>query len=97
MDCILFSELGDATDFVCRLQEPDFVNEEYVTRLLGFVSIPKNREIVIRRFGLDGRTPETRKAIARRYGRSISVIQQRELSAIRELRQGAWWLGVEVC
>jgi DNA-directed RNA polymerase sigma subunit (sigma70/sigma32) len=55
-------------------------------RMVGLLP-QRHREVVLRRYGLDGRDPETHDRIARRIGVGESRCRQIEHEALQRLRQ----------
>jgi hypothetical protein len=50
---------------------------------------PREREVIMRRFGLDGEPPETLNEIAQRFGRSSQLIRLLEQKGLKRLKTPA--------
>jgi len=62
-------------------------DRERITHALGALRNPRDREVIARRFGLDGRAPENLREIGEAMGGiSIERVRQLEARALRELR-----------
>jgi RNA polymerase nonessential primary-like sigma factor len=77
----------------------DGLTEEVLERrLAGWLDrLPERmREVISRRYGLDGREPEKLKAIGGRLGVTESRVQQMQVEALRALQEMAGKDGVAV-
>lgn len=82
---------GDSEDsFASMLTAPDSgappLNGGEVTQMLMPLT-PKERHIVCRRFGLDGRAPENLAAVAKELGISRERVRQIESNALKRMRK----------
>ena len=88
--------LDDAEPLVGRIRDPNSASSETTVqeldlaerarKLLGALA-GRELEIIERRFGLDGRAPETLERIARDFGLSRERIRQLEQGALERLRE----------
>ena len=86
-----------APDPIAELVE-GLTEEVLERRLVGWLDrLPERmREVIARRYGLDGREPEKLKAIGARLGVTESRVQQMQVRALEVLREMAVEDGVEV-
>lgn len=59
---------------------------ERLRELIGNIKNPREKEIIIRRYGLDGRLPLTQREVAEKLNISRSYVSRIEKKAIRDLR-----------
>ena len=91
-----FAESLVAPDVIAELV--DGLTEDVLEqRLIGWLDrLPERmREVISRRYGLDGHEPEKLKAIGARLGVTESRVQQMQVKALRALREMAGEDGVE--
>ena len=86
-----------APDAIAELVE-SLTEDVLERRLVGWLArLPERmREVISRRYGLDGREPEKLKAIGARLGVTESRVQQMQVEALMTLREVAVDDGVEV-
>jgi DNA-directed RNA polymerase specialized sigma subunit len=72
------------------------VDKPLLTKLLSAITHPRRRAMIEARFGLTGEPEQTLEDIAKDYGVTRERIRQNEWKAIREMREKARRMGIEV-
>ncbi len=72
------------------------VDKPLLAKLVAAITHPKRRAMIEARFGLNGEPERTLEEIAKDYGVTRERIRQNEWKAIREMREKARRMGIEV-
>jgi DNA-directed RNA polymerase sigma subunit (sigma70/sigma32) len=72
------------------------VDKPLLAKLVAAITHPRRRAMIEARFGLTGEPEQTLEEIAKDYGVTRERIRQNELRAIREMREKARRMGIEV-
>ena len=81
----LLDVIGTEDNMLDHIQDRD--NRVLIRRLVGSCLTEREADVIRSRYGLEGRTPQTQREVAKRYGISRSYVSRIEKKALEKLEQ----------